>query len=136
MQRACIKAISSICLDLGRALPPRHIFDFCTKLKRSASHRVLGDGNRPSVSARHRLRQCDLACADDSRGSVNIFNLGPDDTINVDKSLDIICRNHRAQPQAHYKAANAVGSAESPLFSRLQQAQVQRAEAHKTIARA
>lgn len=103
---------------LGERYTHGHVFDFCIKLKNDPhSIEVLGDGKQTKaylhvsdcVSAIwHVLQNCN--------DKINIYNLGPDEYINVDQSLDVICRVMGVQPQRRYTGGKRGWTGDSPFI--------------------
>ena len=103
---------------LGYRYTHGHIYDFARKLLANPQRiEVLGNGKqrkaylnvKDCVSAIwHVLNTCE--------DKINIFNLGPDEYLNVDQSLDIICATMGASPQRDYTGGERGWIGDSPFI--------------------
>ncbi len=103
---------------LGERYTHGHVFDFANKLRKNPnSIEVLGDGKQTKAylyigdcvnAIWHVLNTCEE--------KVNLFNLGPDEYINVDQSLDIICRVMGAKPERVYSGGKRGWTGDSPFI--------------------
>ena len=103
---------------LGERYTHGHIFDFAKKiLDNPGQIEVLGDG---------RQRKAYLNIADCVRAishvvttqneKINIFNLGPDEYIDVNGSLDIICHKMNVNPKRQYAGGSRGWIGDSPFI--------------------
>ena len=103
---------------LGERYSHGHVFDFANKLKMNpAAIEVLGDGKQTKAylyigdcvnAIWHVLNKCEE--------KVNLYNLGPDETINVDQSLDIICKVMGVNPTRSYTGGTRGWTGDSPFI--------------------
>lgn len=103
---------------LGERYTHGHVFDFAQKLLRNSKKiEILGDGKQQKaylyvgdcMGAIWRI----LSSQDEK---MNIFNLGPDEYINVDQSLDIICRTMAVSPERVYTGGKRGWIGDSPFI--------------------
>ena len=94
---------------LGPRYSHGHVYDFVNKLlKDSNKLLVLGDGKqRKSFIHVYDCIDAILLAIKKSKDSVNIFNLGHDNYINVDKSIKIISKIMNCNPQLIYSGGSS-----------------------------
>ena len=88
---------------LGRRYTHGHIFDFVKQLLEDPERlKVLGDGNQ-TKSYLH-VDDCTSALVRvlDGRSKLDIFNLGTNETVTVNQSIDIICKSLNCDPIIDY----------------------------------
>jgi UDP-glucose 4-epimerase len=105
---------------LGERYTHGHVFDFFCSLKRDPSRlRVLGDGRQEksylyvqdcvsamlAVAARH----------EDELGT-HVYNLGTDETVSVDQSVEIIGEHLRVSPEVEHTGGQRGWTGDSPLI--------------------
>jgi UDP-glucose 4-epimerase len=101
---------------LGPRYTHGHVFDFWRKLRRDPSRlEVLGDGKQKK-SYLH-VEDCVtamLTAIERAQGSINIFNLGHQDWIEVDKSIAIITRTLGVSPRLVYSGGERGWAGDAP----------------------
>jgi|688.fasta_scaffold192012_2 UDP-glucose 4-epimerase len=88
---------------LGRRYTHGHVFDFVKQLLDDPKHlKVLGDGNQ-TKSYLH-VDDCTSALVRvlNGKSKLDIFNLGTNETVTVNQSIDIICRSLNCEPLIEY----------------------------------
>ena len=95
-----------------------HVFDFIKK--------ILNNPNSIEIYGNGKQRKAYLHIEDCVRGfwhaietqhdKINIFNLGPDETINVDESLSLICDILGVKPKRRYAGGERGWIGDSPLI--------------------
>lgn len=103
---------------LGERYTHGHIFDFANKLLSNPNEiEVLGDGNQQKAylyvgdcvrAIWHVMNSCNE--------KINIYNLGPDEYINVNQSLDVICQEMKVQPKRNYTGGKRGWIGDSPFI--------------------
>ncbi len=106
---------------LGERYTHGHVFDFYRALKRDPTRlRVLGDGHQEKsylyvqdcVSA-----MLSAVMAHDERpGEAGIYNLGTDETVIVNDSIEAICRHMGVEPELAYTGGRRGWAGDSPLI--------------------
>jgi UDP-glucose 4-epimerase len=103
---------------LGERYTHGHVFDFVSMLKKNpAEIPILGDGKQ-SKAYLH-VEDCVnaiwhvLSTRDDK---VNIYNLGPDEHVTVDQSLDVICKVMGVSPKRKYAGGKRGWIGDSPFI--------------------
>jgi UDP-glucose 4-epimerase len=103
---------------LGMRYSHGHIFDFAKKILLNPNEiQVLGDGNQRKAYLN--INDCVRAITHllATRGEkVNIYNLGPDEYIDVNGSLDIICKIMKANPKRKYSGGTRGWIGDSPFI--------------------
>ncbi|MBI3555559.1 MAG: NAD-dependent epimerase/dehydratase family protein [Deltaproteobacteria bacterium] len=103
---------------LGDRYSHGHVFDFANKLHaNSANIEVLGDGKQ--TKAYLHVSDCVAAIwhvLGSCNEKVNLFNLGPDEYITVDQSLDIICKVMGMHPKRQYTGGKRGWTGDSPFI--------------------
>jgi UDP-glucose 4-epimerase len=106
---------------LGERYTHGHVYDFYRALKRDPERlRVLGDG-RQEKSYLH-VGDCvaaiRVAVAEyaDRSGEVGVYNLGTDETVVVDDSIDVICEHMGVEPRREYTGGRRGWVGDSPLI--------------------
>lgn len=103
---------------LGERYTHGHVYDFCNKLRHDPENiEVLGDGKQ--TKAYLYIGDCLNAIwhvLSTQENKINIFNLGPDEYINVDQSLDVICRVLSVSPQRNYTGGKRGWTGDSPFI--------------------
>lgn len=103
---------------LGERYTHGHVYDFANKLLKDPSNiEVLGDG-RQSKAYLYIGDCCEAIWHVLTRreDKINIFNLGPDEYITVDQSLDVICKAMGANPKRHYTGGKRGWIGDSPFI--------------------
>ena len=103
---------------LGERYTHGHVYDFFKKLL-ADPHRieVLGNGRqRKSYLYVHDCIDAMLIAIKTACERVNIFNLGTEEYITVDDSLDCICRALGVNPQRHYTGGERGWIGDSPFI--------------------
>lgn len=88
---------------LGRRYTHGHVFDFVKQLLENPKRlKVLGDGNQ-TKSYLH-VDDCTSALVRvlDGRSKLDIYNLGTNETVTVNQSIDIICKSLNCDPIIDY----------------------------------
>ncbi len=103
---------------LGDRYTHGHIYDFAQKiLKDPTAIEVLGNGKQRKAYLN--IKDC-LAAIWHILGTqnekINIFNLGPDEHINVDESLDIITKHMGVSPERKYTGGERGWVGDSPFI--------------------
>ncbi len=103
---------------LGERYSHGHVFDFAKKLLANPNElEVLGDGKQTKsylyvgdclAAIWHVLTHC--------QEPVNIFNLGTDEYVTVNQSLDIICKCMGVSPKRHYTGGERGWIGDSPFI--------------------
>jgi UDP-glucose 4-epimerase len=106
---------------LGERYTHGHVFDFYCSLKRDPTQlRVLGDG-RQEKSYLY-VKDCVAAMmtavgAHEHRsGEFGVYNLGTDETVVVNDSIDVICRGLGVKPKLRYTGGKRGWPGDSPLI--------------------
>jgi UDP-glucose 4-epimerase len=103
---------------LGERYTHGHIFDFCNQLREHPSWLdVLGDGHQQK-SYLH-VQDCldaMLLAIERSEGSVNVFNLGTDEVVEVNDSIDVIVDELQLSPTRRYSGGKRGWIGDSPLI--------------------
>jgi UDP-glucose 4-epimerase len=106
---------------LGERYTHGHVIDFYKALKRDPTAlRVLGDGRQEKsylyigdcVSAIFAA----VAAHQERPGEVGIYNLGTDETVIVDESIETICRYMGISPELEYEGGPRGWPGDSPLI--------------------
>jgi UDP-glucose 4-epimerase len=102
---------------LGERYTHGHIFDFYRQLRNDSSRlRVLGNGRqRKSYLYVHDCIDAMLVAIDQSRDSVNIFNLGADSHCEVNDSIRWICGALGVTPKIEYAGGDRGWIGDSPF---------------------
>ncbi|MCC6276287.1 MAG: NAD-dependent epimerase/dehydratase family protein [Oligoflexia bacterium] len=103
---------------LGERYTHGHIFDFAKKIKaNSKSIEVLGDGNQQKayLYVGDCIRAIDHIMKTQNE-KINIFNLGPDEYLTVNQSLDVICKTMNVQPTRDYTGGKRGWIGDSPFI--------------------
>ncbi len=103
---------------LGDRYTHGHIYDFARKILASPeSIEVLGNGKQKKAYLN--IKDCTSAiwhllgkCED----KINIYNLGPDEYVNVDQSLDVICKVMKVNPERKYTGGERGWIGDSPFI--------------------
>lgn len=103
---------------LGERYTHGHVFDFAKKLLADPNNiEVLGNGKQSKAylyvgdcvrAIWHVITKCE--------DKINIYNLGPDEYITVDQSLDVICKAMGANPKRHYTGGTRGWVGDSPFI--------------------
>ncbi|MBI3544714.1 MAG: NAD-dependent epimerase/dehydratase family protein [Deltaproteobacteria bacterium] len=103
---------------LGERYTHGHVYDFANKILDNPKEiDVLGDGKQTKAylyigdclsAIWHILNKCE--------DKINIYNLGPDEHINVDQSLDVICKVMDATPKRNYSGGKRGWIGDSPFI--------------------
>ncbi len=106
---------------LGKRYSHGHVFDFYRALKTDPTWlRVLGDGRQEkSYLYVHDCISAMLtavAAHEDEQGSLNIYNLGTDETIVLDDSIRMITNHLRVTPEIEYTGGRRGWAGDSPLI--------------------
>lgn len=112
---------------LGPRYSHGHVFDFIQKLKKDPSHiDVLGNGLQKKAYLH--VQDCMNAIwtiYEKDPSPIHIYNLGPDEYVNVNDSLSIICEKLGVHPQRKYSGGDRGWVGDSPFIfldcSRLKQ---------------
>jgi UDP-glucose 4-epimerase len=106
---------------LGERYTHGHVFDFYRALRRDPTTlHVLGDG-RQRKSYLY-VQDCiagittAVAAYEGRPGELGIFNLGTDETIVVDESIEVICRHLGVSPARQYTGGRRGWAGDSPLI--------------------
>jgi UDP-glucose 4-epimerase len=103
---------------LGERYTHGHIFDFCNQLREhSAWLDVLGDGHQQkSYLYVQDCLDAMLIAIERSEASVNVFNLGTDEVVEVNDSIDVIVDELRLSPTRRYSGGKRGWIGDSPLI--------------------
>lgn len=103
---------------LGERYTHGHIFDFANKIRANPNEiEVLGNGEQRKAylyigdcvrAIWHVLTKCN--------DKINIYNLGPEEYINVNQSLDVICKVMGASPKRKYTGGERGWVGDSPFI--------------------
>jgi len=103
---------------LGHRYTHGHIYDFINKLKENPKEiSILGDGKQRKAYLHvedcvkaiwHVLNHCEE--------KINIFNLGPDEFVDVNQSLDVICKFLNLNPARTYGGGTRGWIGDSPFI--------------------
>jgi UDP-glucose 4-epimerase len=103
---------------LGERYTHGHVFDFLNKIESNPREiEVLGDGKQQKAylyigdcvrAIWHVITKCE--------DKVNIYNLGPDEYLNVDQSLDVICKTLGTTPKRNYTGGKRGWIGDSPFI--------------------
>jgi UDP-glucose 4-epimerase len=106
---------------LGERYTHGHVFDFYRALRRDPTRlRVLGDGHQRKSYLY--VKDCveamtSAAATHESRpGEVGIYNLGTDETVEVDDSIAAICAHMGLAPERDYAGGPRGWPGDSPLI--------------------
>jgi UDP-glucose 4-epimerase len=101
---------------LGPRYTHGHVFDFWRKLQRDPTRlEVLGNGKqKKSYLHVHDCVTAILTAIERARGSINIFNLGHQDWIEVDESIAIITRTMGVSPRLVYGGGERGWAGDAP----------------------
>ncbi len=106
---------------LGERYTHGHVYDFYRALKRDPTRlRVLGDGHQRKSYLY--VGDCvdailtSVAAHEDLRGETGVYNLGTDETVEVDESIDAICRHMGLDPVREYAGGVRGWPGDSPLI--------------------
>src|ERR1051325_3355143 len=103
---------------LGERYTHGHVVDFCKQL-RAHPDRLDVLGNRRQRKSSRSVGDCISAilCAlDRASGSVNIFNLGTDESCTVDDSIGWICESLGVEPTRRYAGGDRGWVGDSPFI--------------------
>jgi UDP-glucose 4-epimerase len=103
---------------LGERYTHGHIFDFYKQLLRAPSElAVLGDGHqRKSYLYVQDCLDAMLTAIDHFRDKVNILNLGTDEYIELDGSIDVIANELNLRPQRRYGGGDRGWIGDNPFI--------------------
>jgi UDP-glucose 4-epimerase len=103
---------------LGERYTHGHVFDFLKKLRADPRHiEVLGNGRqRKSYLYVQDCVDAMLTVIDKAQEPVNIFNLGTEEYVVVDDSLDYICEALNVNPERHYAVGERGWIGDSPFI--------------------
>lgn len=106
---------------LGERYTHGHVFDFYRALKREpASLRVLGDGRQEKsyLYVGDCVGAIVTAAAEYERrpGEFGVYNLGTDETVVVDDSIEVICNHMGVEPVREYTGGRRGWAGDSPLI--------------------
>jgi UDP-glucose 4-epimerase len=103
---------------LGERYTHGHVVDFCRKLRADPRRiEVLGNGKqRKSYLYIQDCIDAMLLALERCTESVNVFNLGHEDTCTVDESLNLICEHLGIAPQRHYTGGDRGWVGDSPFI--------------------
>jgi UDP-glucose 4-epimerase len=103
---------------LGERYTHGHIFDFCMQLREHSSRLdVLGDGHQQkSYLYVQDCLDAMLIAIERSEGSVNVFNLGTDEVVEVNDSIDVIVNELQLSPRRQYSGGKRGWVGDSPLI--------------------
>lgn len=103
---------------LGERYTHGHVFDFAKKILSNPNQiQVLGNGKQSKAYLY--VKDCTRAIMhilETQEEKVNIFNLGPDEYITVDQSLDEICKSMGVGPQRVYTGTERGWIGDSPFI--------------------
>lgn len=106
---------------LGERYTHGHVFDFCHALRQDATRlRVLGDGKQQKSYLY--VRDCVNAILtasenhENAPGEFAVYNLGTDETVTVDDSIDTICAQLGLTPGRDYAGGPRGWAGDSPLI--------------------
>jgi UDP-glucose 4-epimerase len=103
---------------LGQRYTHGHVFDFINKLKSDPKNiSILGDGKQRKAYLH--VEDCVRAIwhvLNHSEDKVNIFNLGPDEYVDVNQSLDVICKSLNVTPSRTYAGGTRGWIGDSPFI--------------------
>jgi UDP-glucose 4-epimerase len=105
---------------LGERYTHGHVFDFYRALKRDPTHlRVLGDG-RQEKSYLH-VHDCISAILlaarhHENSASAHVYNLGTDETLIVDRSVELIAEHLSLAPEVEHTGGRRGWIGDSPLI--------------------
>lgn len=103
---------------LGERYSHGHIFDFYKKLLNDSSNiEILGDGHqKKSYLYVHDCIDAMLIAISKSQDRINIFNLGTDEYIEVNDSLDLITETIGVSPKRKYSGGIRGWAGDSPFI--------------------
>lgn len=103
---------------LGERYTHGHIFDFYQKLKNEPTFMtVLGNGKqRKSYLYIQDCIDAIMLSLDKANEKINIFNLGVDAYIEVNKSIDLICKELNLKPKLEYSGGDRGWIGDNPLI--------------------
>jgi UDP-glucose 4-epimerase len=106
---------------LGERYTHGHVYDFYRALKDDPTRlRVLGDG-RQEKSYLHvgdcvRAMQTALTAHESSAGELGVSNLGTDETVILNDSIELICDHMGVEPKLDYAGGRRGWAGDSPLI--------------------
>jgi UDP-glucose 4-epimerase len=103
---------------LGERYTHGHVFDFCKQLLDHPSYLdVLGDGRQQkSYLYVQDCLSAMLFAIEHARHSVNVLNLGTDESVRVNDSIDVIASELRVSPERRYSGGDRGWVGDSPLI--------------------
>jgi len=106
---------------LGERYTHGHVYDFYCALRHDPSRlRVLGDGRQEKsylyVDDCVQAIMVAVAAHDSRPGEVGIYNLGTDETVVVDDSIAVICKQMGVSPVLEYTGGRRGWAGDSPLI--------------------
>jgi UDP-glucose 4-epimerase len=104
---------------LGERYTHGHVFDFYRSLKRDPSHlRVLGDGQQQkSYLYVHDCVAAVIAAVHGAEeGTIQVYNLGTNETVTVSQSLSTILSHLGLRPEVEYEGGRRGWIGDSPLI--------------------
>jgi UDP-glucose 4-epimerase len=103
---------------LGQRYTHGHVYDFINKLRTNPKEiEILGDGKQQKAYLH--IDDCVRAIwhiVNHIEEKINIFNLGPDEYIDVNASLDVICSSLKVSPARKYTGGNRGWVGDSPFI--------------------
>ena len=103
---------------LGPRYTHGHVYDFLNKLNANPIEiDVLGDGKQKKAYLH--VEDCVQAIwhvLTNAQDKVNIFNLGPDEYINVSESLEVICKALKVNPKRKFSGGERGWIGDSPFI--------------------
>jgi UDP-glucose 4-epimerase len=106
---------------LGERYTHGHVFDFYCALKRDPTRlRVLGDGRQEKsylyVGDCVAAMVAAVTAHQQRPGELGVYNLGTDETVIVNDSIDVICRQLGVEPELSYTGGTRGWPGDSPLI--------------------
>jgi len=103
---------------LGERYTHGHVFDFYKQLEQDATKlQVLGNGKqRKSYLYVGDCLDAILVAVEKANEKVNIFNLGVDDYVEVNDSIDCICKSMKVTPELNYTGGDRGWIGDNPFI--------------------
>lgn len=103
---------------LGERYTHGHVYDFAKKLLANPERiEILGNGKQRKAYLN--IKDCVRAIwhvITTQNEKINIFNLGPDEYINVDQSLSLICERMKVNPERQYAGGERGWVGDNPFI--------------------
>jgi UDP-glucose 4-epimerase len=103
---------------LGERYTHGHVFDFCSSLLLDPTElRVLGNGRqRKSYMYVQDCLDAMLLAIDKCKDKVNVFNLGANDYVEVNESIEVIAKRLEVNPKLKYVGGERGWVGDSPFI--------------------